>query len=311
MSEIKKQKSFKTGEGKFSVYDSEKDVRTRASMFTVLEDKNGWIVRNSIVPTEKQKQGIATEFYKRMNFESIKKTGKPLRSTQQRVLSNGEVVHELSKYGIALWDSLVKKGYAEKVGNKNYIFKKENTYSSGGEVPTRYKNMGFSKVGEKKKSTRPEKKWMVLAKKGEEYKVVHGGYKGMEDFTQHKDSERRERFWSRMGGENSAKANDKFSPLYWHKKFGTWEKGGEVGVLDDETVKVVWLNSNPEILKSKMFDSIDDAVNYGKSKGTFLVMELENQGGGEYQWKLLPYGQHESYKTALTVFNWHYTIGGF
>lgn len=96
-----------------------------------------------------------------------------------------------------------------------------------GGIPSRYKNMGFNKVGVKKKSNRPGKKWMVLAKKGDKYKVVHGGYKGMKDFTQHRNENRRDRFWNRMGGRNSAKATDPFSPLYWHKRFGTWAEGGE------------------------------------------------------------------------------------
>lgn len=96
-----------------------------------------------------------------------------------------------------------------------------------GGIPNRYKNMGFNKVGVKKKSNRPGKKWMVLAKKGDKYKVVHGGYKGMKDFTQHRNENRRDRFWNRMGGRNSAKATDPFSPLYWHKRFGTWAEGGE------------------------------------------------------------------------------------
>jgi hypothetical protein len=30
-----------------------------------------------------------------------------------------------------------------------------------------------------------------------------------------------------MGGRNSAKATDPFSPLYWHKRFRTWAEGGE------------------------------------------------------------------------------------
>jgi hypothetical protein len=97
-----------------------------------------------------------------------------------------------------------------------------------GGIPTRYKNMGFSKVGAKKESTRPGKKWMVLAKKGSDYKVVHGGYDGMKDFSQHGSEKRKDRFWDRMGGKNSAKAKDPFSPLYWHKKFGTWQDGGEL-----------------------------------------------------------------------------------
>lgn len=101
-------------------------------------------------------------------------------------------------------------------------------FTEGGSIPDRYKKMGFTKVGVKKESTRPGKKWMVLAKKDDQYKVIHGGYKGMQDYTQHHNEQRKENFWNRMGGKNSAKAKDPFSPLYWHKKFGTWEQGGEV-----------------------------------------------------------------------------------
>ena len=97
-----------------------------------------------------------------------------------------------------------------------------------GGIPQRYKNMGFNKVGVKKDSNRPGKKWMVLAKKGDQYKVVHGGYTGMKDFSQHGSEKRKENFWNRMGGKNSSKATDPFSPLYWHKRFGTWENGGEI-----------------------------------------------------------------------------------
>lgn len=113
--------------------------------------------------------------------------------------------------------------------NQNDVeFIEDEEFSNGGGIPDRYKNMGFTKVGQKKKSTRPDKKWMVLAKKGGKYKVVHGGYKGMQDYSQHHDDVRRKRFWNRMGGFDSDKANDPFSPLYWHKKFGTWDDGGEI-----------------------------------------------------------------------------------
>jgi hypothetical protein len=105
----------------------------------------------------------------------------------------------------------------------------EMMMEEGGGIPERYKNMGFSRVGQKKESTSEGKKWMVLAKKGDDYKVVHGGYDGMEDYTQHGSEQRRENFWNRMGGRDSAKAQDPFSPLYWHKRFGTWESGGYVG----------------------------------------------------------------------------------
>jgi hypothetical protein len=91
-----------------------------------------------------------------------------------------------------------------------------------GGIPQRYRNMGYNKVGQKRQSDRPGKKWSVLAKKGDKYKIVHGGAVGMDDFKQHGNKERQKRFWDRMGGRDSAKANDPFSPLYWHKRFGTW-----------------------------------------------------------------------------------------
>ena len=96
-----------------------------------------------------------------------------------------------------------------------------------GGIPQRYRSRGFTKVGVKKQSNRPGKKWMVLAKKGDKYKIVHGGYKGMKDFSQHGSEKRKKNFWNRMGGKDSAKATDPFSPLYWHKRFGTWAEGGE------------------------------------------------------------------------------------
>lgn len=175
-------------------------------------------------------------------------------------------------------------------------------------IPKRYKKMGITQVGKKYVSSRPEKKWMVLAKKGDKYKVVHGGYEGMEDYTQHKDKKRRKRFWDRMGGYNSTKASDKFSPLYWHKKFSTWERGG---LLEDDTIKVVWFeNEESDLIKSKMFNNIDDAKSYAKSQNNYLIMELESQDKKNYKWRLLPYGDYEDYKAALELQKWTYTIGG-
>ncbi len=118
---IKKINSFKTDEGMFSVYDIDKDHR-RADMFTVHEDKGGFIVRNVLIPEEMRRTGIATTTYRAINQESLKKTKRPLRSTQPRILTSGQTVHELSADGVALWDSFVAKGLAEKRGEKDYIF---------------------------------------------------------------------------------------------------------------------------------------------------------------------------------------------
>lgn len=120
-----------------------------------------------------------------------------------------------------------------------------------GGIPQRYKNKGFTKVGVKRQSTRPGKKWMVLAKKGDQYKVVHGGYKGMKDFSQHGSEKRKDNFWSRMGGKSSSKATDPFSPLYWHKRFGTWAEGGEPQEPQNKGFQ-----SLPEAVKQKIMSNM-------------------------------------------------------
>jgi hypothetical protein len=114
-----------------------------------------------------------------------------------------------------------------------------------GGIPERYRSRGFTKVGAKKQSNRPGKKWMVLAKKGDKYKIVHGGYKGMKDFSQHGSEKRKKNFWNRMGGKDSSKATDPFSPLYWHKRFGTWAEGGDISDAPINTFMSPGLDNDP------------------------------------------------------------------
>jgi len=63
---------------------------------------------------------------------------------------------------------------------------------------------------------------MVLAKKGDQLKVVHFGDSSMQDFRQHKDPERRKSFLARSGGIKNKSGeltkNDKFSANYWSRK---------------------------------------------------------------------------------------------
>jgi hypothetical protein len=162
--------------------------------------------------------GIKLDPKKKGTFKAqATKMGMSVQEAAEHILNNKE---EYSP-------EMVKKAnfarnFAKELGGQMYQM------AEGGTIPARYKNLGFTKVGVKKQSTRPGKKWMVLAKKGDQYKVVHGGWKGMKDFSQHHSEKRKERFWDRMGGRDSAQAHDPFSPLYWHKRFGTWQDGGEL-----------------------------------------------------------------------------------
>jgi hypothetical protein len=132
-----------------------------------------------------------------------------------------------------------------------------------GGIPQRYKNRGFTKVGAKRKSDRAGKKWMVLAKKGDKYKIVHGGYVGMKDFSQHGSKKRKDNFWNRMGGKNSSKATDPFSPLYWHKRFGTWANGGEPSNAGFQAL--------PPYVQAKILSNMAEGGTYGSAPiNTFM-----------------------------------------
>lgn len=157
----------------------------------------------------------------------------------------------------------------------------------GGGIPARYKNMGFTRVGAKRQSNRPGKKWMVLAKKGSKYKVVHGGYKGMKDFSQHHSKKRQTNFWNRMGGKNSSKATDPFSPLYWHKRFGTWKDGGETYNMEAGGMMFREVDggdiSIPNLTKFTMGGYFPRFMEDGGDTGTFSGNAYYQQGGQQQE----------------------------
>ena len=72
------------------------------------------------------------------------------------------------------------------------------------------------------KSSRPEKKKMVLAKKWDEVKLVHFWDSSMQDYTQHKDPERRNSYLLRSAGIKNKKwkmtKDDKFSANHRSRK---------------------------------------------------------------------------------------------
>jgi hypothetical protein len=97
-------------------------------------------------------------------------------------------------------------------------------------------NLNFSECGEGKvkhagkclvpnkpvKSDRPEKKKMVLVKRGDKKKLVHFGDSSMSDYTKHGSKKRRSNYLSRSGGIRNKSGeltkNDPFSPNYWSRR---------------------------------------------------------------------------------------------
>ena len=88
-----------------------------------------------------------------------------------------------------------------------------------------YRGKTFSGYNQPRKSDRPDKKMMVLAKKGDEVRLIHFGQKGY----RHNYSEAAKKsYLARSGGirnkSGELTANDKFSANYWARRV-LWPKG--------------------------------------------------------------------------------------
>lgn len=99
--------------------------------------------------------------------------------------------------------------------------KASNVKREGGKIVYRgHEFPGFNKPIDAPKGATQKK--MVLAKKGDEVKLVRFGLRGMEDYTQHHDEKRRANYLARSGGIKNKSGeltkNDPFSANYWARK---------------------------------------------------------------------------------------------
>jgi hypothetical protein len=99
--------------------------------------------------------------------------------------------------------------------------KASNVKREGGKL--QYRGHEFEGFNKPKNAPAGDKhKKVVLAKKGDEVKMVKFGLRGMEDFTQHKDPERRKNYLARSAGIKDKSGNptkdDVFSANHWARK---------------------------------------------------------------------------------------------
>ena len=99
--------------------------------------------------------------------------------------------------------------------------KASNVKREGGKLQYRgHEFAGFNKPIDAPDGDKHKK--MVLAKKGEDVKLVKFGLRGMQDFTQHKDPERRKNYLARSAGIKDKNGNptkdDVFSANHWARK---------------------------------------------------------------------------------------------
>jgi hypothetical protein len=69
------------------------------------------------------------------------------------------------------------------------------------------------------------------------------------------------------------------------------------------TIKLTWIDPNDyTILESKMFDSVDEALNnipLEVKDNEFMIFKLIKTDGNAYEWKLLPYGIHKRFVQGM------------
>jgi hypothetical protein len=90
------------------------------------------------------------------------------------------------------------------------------------EFPERYKKLGFTGYNKPKKSNRPEKKGMVVAKEGDKVKLIHFGDSSMG----HNYSPEARKSFKARHAKNIAKG--KLSAAYWADKELWAGSGGSV-----------------------------------------------------------------------------------
>lgn len=85
-----------------------------------------------------------------------------------------------------------------------------------------YAGYVFEGFNRPQKSRSKNKKMVVLARKGDEVKLIHFGQRGYSDFTRHGDTKRRENYLKRSAGirdkAGRKTASDRFSANYWARK---------------------------------------------------------------------------------------------
>lgn len=144
----------------------------------------------------------------------------PYQYNQAKLLQDPNTNPKNNKYVKNVLD--VANSLKQTGGLKKYIYEEDDYMQSGG-LPDRYKKLGFSGVNQVKNAPQGDShKKMVVAKKGDKYKLVKFGYRGMEDYTQHKDKDRRKNYLSRSAGIRNGSGqltkDDVFSANHWSRK---------------------------------------------------------------------------------------------
>ena len=176
--------------------------------------------------------GVYLPEAKRKKHKSTEEGKAKLRSAEKKkaiATSRGE---QYATHGLAAGTSLSKKASDERKKKNLLKIVKELKKASKMHAAqaskiekmasVEYRGKTFPGYNKPIPSDKKNKKKMVLVKRGDRVKLVHFGQKGYEDFTQHKDKQRRKNYLTRSAGIKNKSGqltkNDPFSPNYWARK---------------------------------------------------------------------------------------------
>lgn len=126
----------------------------------------------------------------------------------------------------------------------------------------------------RKRSTRPGKKWMVrVPTSSGRGKVVHFGDSSMQDFTQHKDTDRRERYRNRHQRDN---LDDPGSPGFW-SWHALWGESSNINTAFAAAVrrakKLGGARRNPEPDAEALHERFEELCDVVSSNAALVVDE--------------------------------------
>lgn len=71
-----------------------------------------------------------------------------------------------------------------------------------------------------------------------------------------------------------------------------------------------WGAEDGDILSSRMFDTLPEAISFGESLNRpYFLMESLEVGEGTYQWRVLPYGGARLWRTGTFLYRHRLLLG--
>ncbi len=74
-------------------------------------------------------------------------------------------------------------------------------------------------------------------------------------------------------------------------------------IYEKGTIKVVWIKDDPSRIYSKMFEDLEEAKQFAKSKENYIIFALVKQKHmKDFEWELLSFGKYRLYDLAIRLY---------